>query len=284
MKTITHNNAQEFLKHTSSELETQEAANSLMLGICGQLINLPGYYKSAPCLKTVENEQGLVLAALMTPPHKLVACACQEDIEGAVRMLVSDLVEESWPLPGVRGPSQIAEQIARCWVEITGGGRQLARRSKLYELHKVLIPAPAHGSLRSALMADLELVTRWWVAFSEDIGQAIGLEEVAQRAHARIDSGDIYLWEIDGHPVSMAMKIRPTRRGISVSLVYTPPELRRRGYATACVGELSRMLLASGCEYCALFADAANLTANRVYTQIGYTPISDHEDFTFSGV
>jgi predicted GNAT family acetyltransferase len=61
----------------------------------------------------------------------------------------------------------------------------------------------------------------------------------------RVADETIYLWD-DGGPVSMAMKTRPTLNGISVSYVYTPPEYRRRGFATACVAELSRLCLASG--------------------------------------
>ena len=77
------------------------------------------------------------------------------------------------------------------------------------------------------------------------------------------------------------MKTRPTRHGISVSLVYTPPELRGRGYATACVGELSRKLLGAGREFCALFADLANPISNHIYERIGYRPVCDYEEYRF---
>ena len=79
----------------------------------------------------------------------------------------------------------------------------------------------------------------------------------------------------------MAMKTRPTRRGISVSFVYTPPEFRRRGYATACVAELSRLLLESGRQFCSLFTDLANPTSNHIYQQIGYRPVADFDQYSF---
>ena len=66
-----------------------------------------------------------------------------------------------------------------------------------------------------------------------------------------------------------------------MGLVYTPPEYRRRGYATACVGELSRVLLESGWEYCSLFVDAGNASAIHVYERIGYRPIDDYDDYSF---
>jgi predicted GNAT family acetyltransferase len=105
-------------------------------------------------------------------------------------------------------------------------------------------------------------------------------EEARQAAGLGIEDENTYLWE-DEKPVSLAMKSRPTRNGVSVTLVYTPPELRGRGYATACVGELSRLLLESGWEYCALFADVTNVAANRVYRRIGYKPVCDHDEYVF---
>jgi uncharacterized protein len=71
-------------------------------------------------------------------------------------------------------------------------------------------------------------------------------------------------------------------RGVSVSAVYTPPEQRRKGYATACVAALSRRLLASGYDYCALFTDLANPTSNDIYYQIGYRPVADFDEYRFT--
>jgi predicted GNAT family acetyltransferase len=125
------------------------------------------------------------------------------------------------------------------------------------------------------------LVARWWYGFYLEIFGEADQEEADRGARLRIAEGDIYLWE-DEQPVSVAMKTRPTRNGVSVGLVYTPPELRQRGYATACVGELSRMLLESGWEFCALFVNLANAAASRVYQKIGYRPVCDYDEYAFS--
>ena len=110
-------------------------------------------------------------------------------------------------------------------------------------------------------------------------------EEAEAAAVQRIQDGDIYLWATEAtaysQPVSMAMKTRPTRCGISVTLVYTPPEMRRRGYASACVAELSRMLLDEGWEYCSLYTDLANPTSNHIYAEIGYGPVCDVDEYEF---
>ncbi len=97
---------------------------------------------------------------------------------------------------------------------------------------------------------------------------------------ARIASGNIFLWHDQG-PVSMAQKLRPTRHGISVSGVYTPPELRRRGYASSCVAALSQQLLDAGFAYCTLFTDLSNPTSNEIYQRIGYRPLGDSQVIRF---
>jgi predicted GNAT family acetyltransferase len=73
----------------------------------------------------------------------------------------------------------------------------------------------------------------------------------------------------------MAGRARPTRSTITVNAVYTPPELRRQGFATAAVAALSRALLAEGYPSCVLYTDLANPTSNSIYRRIGYEPVAD---------
>jgi len=281
MKIRTYVDTESFLRKTQSELELDEAANSLMLGVCLRLARCPEQVETNPCLKTIEDQNVLVCAAMMTPPHKLVVFGHQGNLDTGARTLVTNLVSEGWSIPGVMGPEETAERVAKQWAEVIGERYILERRQRVYELRGMATPVPERGRLRLATAADAELVARWRYEFRRGIfGEAE--EEEVQRAARRIAEGrDIYLWE-DGRPVSMAMKTRPTRKGISISSVYTPPELRRRGYATACVGELSRMLLGEGWEFCALFADLANTPANCVYERIGYKPVCDYDEYVFS--
>ena len=281
MKIRTYVDAQGFLRNPQVALETKEAANSLMLGICGQLVRHPERFKATPCLKMVEDKIGLTLAAVMTPPHKLLVVSHQGDLASAAKILVQHLAADGWGVPGVMGPGEAARVVAERWAGVTGRGYGLERRQRVYELKKVMSPVPEHGRLRPAREADVDLVARWWQGFDTEIFGGADRDRARLAAEHRIGDGDLYLWGDPG-PVSMAMKNRPTRNGISVSAVYTPPELRGRGYATACVGELSRMLLASGWGYCALFADLGNAAANRVYEKIGYRPTCDYNEYVFS--
>ncbi len=262
------------------QLESNEVANSLMLGICGQLVRNPQRYAAPPCLKTVEDDSGLVFAAVMTLPHNLVVYGHQGDLYGGAKLLVEDLVSSGWWVPGVLGPSTSARCVVERWAEASGQCFRLEVRQAVHELKKVKIPVPDRGRLKVASVEEVGLVARWNHGFGAEINGEADQEEARLEAERLVEAGNVYLWE-DGMPVSMAMATRPTRNGISVSLVYTPPEFRGRGYATACVGELSRLLLSSGWSYCALFADLENPAANRVYRKVGFEPVCEYDEYDF---
>jgi predicted GNAT family acetyltransferase len=70
--------------------------------------------------------------------------------------------------------------------------------------------------------------------------------------------------------------------GIAINAVYTPPELRGRGYATGCVASLSARMLDEGRTFCVLYTDLANPTSNAIYARIGYRGIRDFELYDLS--
>ena len=275
-----YRSAEQFLARTRAALESNEAANNLMLGLSELLVVHPERYKAPPCLKAVVDGQGLVLAALMTPPHNLIVYGHRGDQDEAARALARWLRRGAWKVPGVFGPGEAAAAVAEAWAREAGRRYSLASQQRVYELREVLIPSPDRGRLRTATEGDLELVTAWHYAFHHELFGRTDKEQARQAAEARVRAGDIFLWE-DVQVVSVAMKTRPTRHGIGVGLVYTPPALRGRGYATACVGELSRKLLGEGWEFCALFADLANPISNHIYERIGYRPVCDYEEYRF---
>jgi uncharacterized protein len=157
---------------------------------------------------------------------------------------------------------------------------RLNQNLRMYDITRVVLPGPGGGRLRKAAPADLDRIKGWWYAARLEMMGDADPEECRQTAAYRLADGDIFVWDT-GEPVSMASKTRPTKRGISIGMVYTPAELRRRGYATACVGELSRLLLREGWTYCTLYADLANPISNSIYQRIGYRAIGDYEEYTF---
>jgi predicted GNAT family acetyltransferase len=65
--------------------------------------------------------------------------------------------------------------------------------------------------------------------------------------------------------------------------VYTPPEHRRKGYASSSVAALSTSMLDGGLKSCFLFADVSKPTPNHIYRQIGFEPVAFFDDYRFGG-
>jgi len=278
MVVTTYDNAGDFLQRTQDVLEKNESANGLMLDICFRLRRFPEEITATPYLATVDDVGQPVVAAVMTPPHKLVIYSEEHECEKALEILAQDLWANRWVVPAVFGSSHVAKAFAGTWTKVSGAPYVEGKRQRIYELRKVIHPEAIRGRLRLATEDDLELVSEWFLGFQKEAmvgGELGGAREVAEN---NISNHNVYLWE-DGEAVSMAMKARPTSHGIAVSGVYTPPELRRRGYATACVASLSQLLLDSGRQFCCLFTDLSNPTSNHIYQTIGYRPVCDFTEY-----
>jgi predicted GNAT family acetyltransferase len=132
--------------------------------------------------------------------------------------------------------------------------------------------------LRKAVEADVALAREWVDGYIRDtrvLGPAAG---VAERL---IEHGELYLWTDADRPCSMVATTRDTGSGRSINTVYTPPQYRRRGYATAAVAALSAMLLEDGHRFCCLYTDISNPTSNSIYARVGYVPIRDDLEIAF---
>ena len=73
-----------------------------------------------------------------------------------------------------------------------------------------------------------------------------------------------------------------TARSARISMVYTLPSQRGRGFATAAVAAASQRLLAGGCSWCLLFADVDNQTSTALYRRIGYQDVCLYREHRFT--
>lgn len=142
----------------------------------------------------------------------------------------------------------------------------------------------APGRMRVAGQGDTPTVLAWLTAFADEAhGEAPHVEEAeaTYRLREADPDGAWLVWD-DGGPVSLAGYGSPTPTGTRVGPVYTPPELRGRGYATSLVAELTTERLAAGLAFCFLFTDLGNPTSNAIYAKIGYKPVADWDLWSFA--
>lgn len=284
----------EFSERVHSFLIAQEAVHNLLFGILAGLMAgsdppaAPG--APGPVLACVESATvkggGVEAVAIMTPPRNLVIS--QASNVGAIDALARGLHASGLDLPGVSGPSAEAHLFAAVWRQVSSRPAHRVFAMQIYQATAITHPQPrAPGALRLAQPEDLPVVARWIADFNTEAlnerpVDAAAAWRLAERLVDRPD-GDpsLYLWE-DGIAVSMAATGGPTPNGQRVFAVYTPPQHRRAGYASACVAQVSQRLLDQGRRYCFLFTDTANSTSNHIYRELGYRRVAPFDDYRFT--
>ncbi len=279
MEVVAFADPAEFAEAAFPYLERREAEHNLLLGITARLIDggTGGWARSdePPGFWIVLNGTEIAVAALMTPPYDL---AVSHAPAGAPTALAGFLDAVGQDVPGVTGPRSEADEFAAAWQPLAGCSAKLRRKERIYRLTEVIPPTGVEGSARLAGAQDLRLLTDWLNAFAAFTGEPGDGEAAAADAIAR---GRALLW-VDGEPVSLAAWGRMTPTGASVGPVYTPPENRGHGYASAATAALSAQLLASGRAFCCLYTDLDNPTSNRIYQRIGYQPLVDVNHYRFT--
>ena len=270
----------EFDRLAFAFLAAREAEHNLLFGIVAGVRS--GAYRQPPYFAVVRDGERVVAAALRTPPFRFVLSTI--DDPAALAMLVDDAVKE-WPdLPGVLGPKDDAKRFASLWEQRTGRTTALHTAERVFRLTRVRRLRPVSGRLRLAERGDKAVVVNWLVAFSsEALRQPADRDDAAiafDRNIAGTGGRSMYVWD-DGAPVSLTGVAAVTPHGSRVGPVYTPPELRGRGYASALVAAASQLQLDAGRRYCFLFTDLANPTSNKIYQDIGYEPVCDVDEYRF---
>jgi predicted GNAT family acetyltransferase len=282
-------NPPDFCHYAQAYLLRYEAEHNLMLSLLRSLIKTPDRYPEPPYLvmcfddemtsEAMDDPGNVVAIALRTPPYKLVLSKVQ-DFQ-ALKLIAEDIRDalQGEPLPGVSGLVEEVDAFLQAWQTLMGQRYRLARAMRIHGLAQVQPTASVSGYLRPATAADRPLLLQWFPAFGAEIGEGT-TEDPEKLVELGLKKGSIYLW-VDGEPVSWASGSQSLPTGARIGPVYTPPEHRRKGYATACVAALSQKLLDDGCDRCYLFTDLANPTSNHIYWEIGYRPLCDWNDYTF---
>ena len=269
-------NIQEFWQQTQGYLLQYEAEHNALLGILHTLLHYPERYPDPPYLAIVQAGGTISAIAIRTPPQNLLLSKAQD--LSALQLIAQDLQQSQ--LPGVSSLVTEAEAFVQGWQAVTGQSYQRECESRIYQLTQVKPVATASGSLRLATESDRSLLLRWFAAFEADIDIGSDGDEIERRVDVELKRQSTYLWE-DGIPVSMAGGRPFSATAARIAPVYTPPDYRRKGYATACVAALSQRLLHHGYDRCFLFTDLANPTSNSIYQKIGYCPVCDWHEYSF---
>lgn len=275
MNVTRYETAEAFLQVAQPLLMTAEAENNLLLGVAQGIARNPAAAND-PYLATVGNETGVLACAVHIAPFKLVITRASREPIAALARDVFDAVPQ---LDCVTGPSRSADDFSLAWSKLSGVEPVLGMRLRIHETRKVvdsgLSSAPGH--FRPAAPADLPLLAKWTEVFVSEarVAEPVDASRVVEDAIRR---GRLHVWEHAG-PVSMAAWTGKTPSGVRINFVYTPRELRGKGYGTACVKALTKQQLEQGNAFCWLYTDASSAASPKIFKRIGYWPVSDVSEY-----
>jgi RimJ/RimL family protein N-acetyltransferase len=273
----------EFDRAAGPFLRERSARNTVALTIIQTLHTdgLHAFGPGDPMFGWWQPPGGAVAAAfLQSPPYPLLIVS--DAPAGAVRDLADQLAAAARPLPGVNSAEPAAREFAGQWQQRTGAAAAVHQRNRLYRLAGLTDPSPVPGGrARVAGRADRDLLVAWWAAFMREAGQ-LAEGDPGLMADSRLAHDGITVWEDGGRPVSMAGVSRQVAGTARVGPVYTPPELRGRGYGGAVTAAVTRAALDAGATEVVLFTDLANPTSNALYQRLGYQPVEDRVILSFS--
>jgi GNAT superfamily N-acetyltransferase len=281
----------EFLAVAGEYLWRERARNTVILTVSEQLRVNPASFRpssdaaatgraSRPLLGWWADQAGAIGGAFLhTPPHPLLLTAVSADVAADLAVALT-----ARTLTGVNGYDEAAGAFAATWRAATPGGRVTEeRRLRLYRLGKLTWPDPApDGAPRVAADADLPLLAEWFAAFADEVNETDAEQDQAVAVRDKLSHGGVLVWEASGRPVAIAGVTRPVARMLRVGPVYTPPERRGHGYASAVTAEVSRRAREAGAEEVLLYTDLANPTSNSIYQRIGYHAVEDRVVLAFS--
>ena len=275
-----YDNANDFLIETQKFLEKSESTNNIILGTSLRLRNKKTDSINNPYFVSIKENENIILVAMITPPFPIVIYGNRLTLENEIDLLIKDLLNNNIDVNGVIAPIEIAKVFSLMWSKMKCCNTVDGMDMRVYELIDVKHPEYSNGNFRVANEEDLKTVSTWIYNLEKSEGSNITYEKAYEMSKNKIINRELYIWE-DKTPVSMACTARPTNNGVVVNMVYTPPELRGRGYASSCVASLSQHLLNTGYKFCSLVTDLSNPISNSIYMRIGYKPICDYKEYWF---
>lgn len=277
-KIVKHKDAQSFLKMSESFLQKNETRNNLLIGLANQMV------------KAQREMDGGELFYCLLEDDKVVGCAIRTNLETPLTttqidkvhlpILVKKLRTDEVKLIGINGEIQTVKD----FVGLYGLKTKIHMHLGLYELHKVINPN-IPGTARLATMDDLEIATNFLSGFLIDCFDDDSVSKAQKMMIRNLTYNKVYLWiDENSSVVSMAAMTREGVFGAAISLVYTPVELRGKGYAKAVTAYCAQEILNSGKSLCYLHTDMKNPISNTIYQKIGFTKVGEclHYDFISS--
>ena len=160
----------------------------------------------------------------------------------------------------------------------------ISSKERLYELDLTALQTPTlinehHIQWRLATLDDLEYLVPWMVDYNIEALGAVKnealVEETTQSTLSKINNQMTFVITHNDEPVATASYNAKTHPFVQIGAVWTPIQLRGRGYAQCAVAAALITAREDGFSRSILFTDEQNIAAQKAYEKIGYQSCGD---------
>ncbi|HET8698850.1 MAG TPA: GNAT family N-acetyltransferase [Gammaproteobacteria bacterium] len=262
-----HPDALAFLERAESWLLEEEIERAVPLKAARQAQAHPSSFEEPTYWATFEESGRIVGCSIRTPPHHVFVTRLPA---AAVPLLLESLKETYTVMSGISG----AEPTASALAAVSFANRwRVGSRQWLWSIAAVDPPAGPGGALRLATADDMTTVWQWGTRDSEMPFADPLFAAALMRAQG------LYVWD-DGTLRCIAGVLRQTRSSAALGVIYTPPDWRNKGYATATVAAWSRQVLEGG-KRCFFYTNAAFAATTAICRKLGHELVHESVDIEF---
>ncbi|MEC7986041.1 MAG: GNAT family N-acetyltransferase [Myxococcota bacterium] len=222
-------------------------------------------------------ENGVSIGQAIRSRSRLeVGCLPQQSIASLVDLLAT-------PRPSIseiRGFADSVDRFVPTWTQKVACQTELFLHTSLYTLHRLTLPPTQGGTLICATDTHRSIASKLMRGFIDDCFPEQANPTLLAEKHTKklMAQKNLFLWKNrEGEWVSLAAQVRTSWHTASISMVYTPPEHRGRGYGRCVTGMLSQKIMREQNRTCNLFADVKNPTSNYIYRSLGYEKINEEK-------
>jgi hypothetical protein len=266
---LTHDPA-EFKATAFPFLQSDPVLHTMVLSNTEDRISGILHDPAPPLFLSIHDDADQVLGAVLCTAHRGIQLGALAD---ELIPAVADTCAASPNSTEIFGTASAARQLAELLAVRNGLTYRPTSGIRLHKLGEIT-EQQAAGFARRAVAADADVLTTMMDGYGTEIGRVLPADQQSQWIRTRIERNRVWVWEHAGRVVSLVGHQQTIFGATRVGPVYTPPEDRGRGYASALTAHVSRQLREAGSEVC-LSTDLANPTSNKIYAAIGYRPLMD---------
>ena len=248
MKINQYDNVYDFLNECEDLLLKKESFHNLILGLA-YAIRDHILEATEPLYFAIKDKNNVTIAAALKSNVER-PFVITKMISANLDLIIEKLLDQKIILEAVVGEEETVNDFKNKWVLIKNLNFKLIIHLGIYECHQVKLPKLKSENLIQATEDHVDILKRYITGFSQDCfpDKPIIDENIEKLMHRHLENKSLYLLQLtDTQIVSMVANTRSTLNGGTISLVYTPPIFRTKGYASVSVALLTKKILKENC-------------------------------------